>query len=150
MHSLAGLRAGLSQKEIDNLVELDKACFSQKKWLALRWARDWAVLRGKDPKGKNAEAFEAAYTKKQRAYIKKLCAMMKMANYTSNFLFAIPYREDLLAPGEKYPGALGFLSGPVEGLLSDAVLLARGRAAQSLGRAADACAHALKINRCAA
>ena len=131
-------------------MELDKDCFSQKKWLALRWARDWAVLRGKDPSGQNAKAFESAYTKKQRAYIKKLCAMMKMANYTSNFLFAIPYREDLLAPGEKYQGALGFLSDPLEGLLSDAVLLARSKAAQSVGRAADACANALKLNRCAA
>ncbi len=131
-------------------MDLDKNCFTKKKWLALRWARDWAVLRGKDPKGQNAKAFEAAYTKEQIAHIKKLCAMMKMANYTSNFLFAIPYREDLLAPGEKYPGALGFLSGPVEGLLSGAVLFARSRAAQSVGRAADVCAKALKLNRCAA
>lgn len=148
VHTLVGLRAGLSEDDIQKLVTLYKKDYPKKEWLALRWARDWAVLRGETPTGKNAQAFEKAYTPEERDYIQKICRMMKMANYTSNYLFAVPYLEKETPEPRK--GALSCLSGPVEGLLTNAVLAARCKAAQAAEAASGACAGFFSLNRCAA
>ncbi len=138
----------MTEEDIANLVTLYKKDHSKKEWLALRWARDWAVLRGKAPTGKNAQAFAQAYTVQEQAYITKICRMMKMANYASNLLFAIPYLEGKSHIPAK--GLLGRFSGPVEGALTQAVLFARCRTAQVATATADTCAGILGLNRCAA
>ena len=102
---------------------------------------------GNAPTGKNAIAFEKAYTQPERKYIEKICRMMKMANYTSNYLFAVPYLEEETPEPRK--GLLGCLSGPVEGALTNAVLSARCRAAQAASTTIDTCAGILGVNRCA-
>ncbi len=116
-------------QDIEDLVELKKDAFDKKEWLALNFARRWAVLRGQEPRGKAADAYEKQVSKKERAYILKICRMMKMANYTANTLFGIPWKKELSSPEDESGGALAFLAGPVEGLLSDAVLFATRRMA---------------------
>ncbi|MBI9075867.1 MAG: carboxymuconolactone decarboxylase family protein [Desulfatibacillum sp.] len=148
VHTLVGLRAGLTEEDIQKLITLYKKDYSLNEWLALRWARDWAVLRGQAPSGNNARAFGKDFTPREQAFILKICRMMKMANYTSNYLFAVPYLEEKTSQSRK--GLLGLLSGPVEEALTQAVLAARCRAARATGAAADACAGILGIDRCVA
>ena len=52
VHTLVGLRAGLTEQDIQKLVNLYKKDYSKKEWLALQWARDWAVLREMHPREK--------------------------------------------------------------------------------------------------
>lgn len=67
----------------------------------MNYARKFAALRGREPKGPQIFAYETAYSKKERADIKKILRMMRLANYSANLFFGLPFR-DALEPGRDF------------------------------------------------
>ncbi|MBW1989863.1 MAG: carboxymuconolactone decarboxylase family protein [Deltaproteobacteria bacterium] len=152
VHSAVALALGVSREEIQNLEDMDPACFAHREWVALFYARNWAYARGKDPGGRISRQFHAEYADTEQKYIEKLLRMMKLANYTSNTLLGIPWRPELdTGPLPKKRGLfpVSLLRGPVEGVLGDLVLFSRRRAALAVNRGVKACQEVLGAPVCA-
>ena len=107
-HSAWGMSLGLTRADIDRLVALKKIDFTEREWLAFNYARKFAILRGREPRGPEIFAFSKAYSRKERADIKKILRMMKLANYTATLILGEPFRAEL-SPGRDFSrsGLLG-------------------------------------------
>lgn len=101
VHTAWALALGLQKEDVEKLARLDKNDFPEKEWIALNYARKFAVQRGREPKGPEVFAYNTAYSRKERAYMKKILRMMRMANYSANFFLGLPYRADL-EPGRDF------------------------------------------------
>jgi len=101
VHTAWALSLGLTEDDVEKLVRLDKHDFPEKEWLAFIYARKFAALRGREPKGPHVFAYMTAYSKKERADITKILRMMKMANYSGNMILGLPFRASL-EPGRDF------------------------------------------------
>ena len=79
-------RWGLSDREIRDLEELRPDKFEHKEWVALAWARDWALFRGELPDPDLVREFESLYTEKERHDILAVVTTMDFANRFMNTL----------------------------------------------------------------
>lgn len=122
VHTAWGMSLGLDKDGLEKLVRLEKDDFPEKEWLAFNYARKFAALRGREPKGPMIFAYMTEYSKSERAYHKKILAMMRLANYSSNFFLGLPFRESL-EPGRDFSrmGLLKRLPGPFK-VISDLAL----------------------------
>ena len=94
-HTAVGKQLGISQEEIERLINLDKSDFEYKEWLALKYARESILIEGEEPKGDYLEEFEKHYTKRERKYILKLIRVQGFANRLVNSIKRSPWRSDL-------------------------------------------------------
>jgi len=101
VHTAWAMALGLKKEDVEKLARLTKSDFPEKEWLAFNYARKFAVQRGREPKGPEVFAYNTAYSKTERAYMKKILRMMRMANYSANFFLGLPYRADL-EPGRDF------------------------------------------------
>lgn len=84
VHSRLGRKAGLTDKDIQDLVELDPADFERREWVALAWARDWALYRGDCPDRELGSEFESLYTEKERRDLMAVVITQDFANRWNN------------------------------------------------------------------
>ncbi|MBU2490571.1 MAG: carboxymuconolactone decarboxylase family protein [Proteobacteria bacterium] len=141
-HSALAHTLGIPPGEVENLIRLDPACFGHREWVALSYARQWALGRGKDPGGEISRQYHSEFTELERRHLDKILRMMKLANYTSNTLFGIPWREDLdtgSLPEKRGWGPFSMVREPVEGVLHDVVLLSRRRVGKVVQKGVSAC-----------
>ena len=94
-HTAVGKQLGISQEEIERLINLDKSDFEYKEWLALKYARESGLIGGEEPKGDFLEEFEKHYTERERKYILKLIRVQGFANRLVNSIKRSPWRSDL-------------------------------------------------------
>ncbi len=66
------------------LIELKPEDFSEEKYAALAWARDFAVFRGEFPDPEVVERFEAHYDEQKRHDILAVVTVMDFANRFMN------------------------------------------------------------------
>ncbi len=69
-----------------DLKELDPQNFDHKEWVALAWARDWAVFNGKTPDEELRAEFENLYTEQQRRDILAIITLQDFGNRFMNTL----------------------------------------------------------------
>jgi protein-S-isoprenylcysteine O-methyltransferase Ste14 len=74
----------MTDREIEELIELKKSDFEYREWLALKYAQDWALLNGAEPESAYVADFESHYPKEQREYLKKIMRMMRFTNSLGN------------------------------------------------------------------
>lgn len=119
VHTAWGMKLGLDESDVEKIVTLYKEDFPEKEWLSLNHARKFAANRGRDPKGPLIFAYGKAYSKKERADMKKILRMMKMANYSANLFLGLPFRAGL-EPGRDFSrmGLVKRLPGPFKAISS--------------------------------
>lgn len=83
-HSRFGREAGLSDKDMARLVDLDPADFDHRTWVALAWARDWTLFRGEMPDEELVAEFESLYNEQERRDILATVTAMDFANRFMN------------------------------------------------------------------
>lgn len=66
------------------LQDLDPEKYGRKQWVALAWARDWALFRGEFPDRKLVVEFESLYTEQERHDILAVVTAMDFANRFNN------------------------------------------------------------------
>lgn len=76
----------MTDAEIEELIELNRSHFEYREWLALKYAQDWALLNGSEPKGDYLADFRSHYSLEQREYIHKILRMMRFTNSLGNTL----------------------------------------------------------------
>jgi hypothetical protein len=84
----------MSDQDLKDLVDLDPANFDHQEWVALAWARDWALFRGKFPDQDLVREFESLYTDQQRRDILAVVTTMAFANYWNNTFTGRVLREE--------------------------------------------------------
>ena len=94
-HTAVGKRHGIAATEINKLIQLEKADFEYKEWLALKYAQDWVFLNGEEPAGDYIIDYKKIYTTKEQGYILKLLRIMRFFNYLNNIIFNKSWRSDL-------------------------------------------------------
>jgi alkylhydroperoxidase family enzyme len=97
-HSQFGREAGLSEDDMGKLIHLEAGDFDRKKWVALAWARDWALFRGDMPDEDLVSEFESLYTEQERRDILATVTVMDFANRFMNTTSG-----DVLELEEEYP-----------------------------------------------
>ena len=60
----------------------------------MKYAKEWTILRGKEPKKEIVREFEALYSQKEQANIRKLMHTMLFSNYLMNYLKQKPWKND--------------------------------------------------------
>ncbi len=95
IHGAVGKRYGVSQDFIEKLVALEKSDFEYKEWLALKYARDMALMNGKSPENEYEHDFTILYAQKERNYILKVIRLMIFSNCINNSLKKQSWRADL-------------------------------------------------------
>jgi hypothetical protein len=80
------------------LVELAPEDFDRKTWVALAWARDWALFRGEMPDEELVSEFESLYNEQERRDILATVTVMDFANRFMNSTTG-----DVLDLEEEYP-----------------------------------------------
>ncbi len=79
------------------LVDLSPDDAEHKEWVALAWARDWALFRGEMPDAELLAEFESLYTEQERRDILAVVTAMDFANRfmnTSTGDILVPPTED--------------------------------------------------------
>jgi hypothetical protein len=66
------------------LETLDPEKYERREWLALAWARDWALFHGRFPDPELVKDYEAAYTEQQRRDLLAVVYTMDFANRWNN------------------------------------------------------------------
>jgi len=69
----AGLRLGMTDAEIEKLIELKKSDFEYKEWLALKYAQDWIFLNGAEPQSAYMADYQAIIRKNKESIFTKSC-----------------------------------------------------------------------------
>jgi len=69
---------------MNDLITLDPAKFERREWVALAWARDWALFRGEFPDRELVREFESLYSEQQRRDILAVATSMDFANRFNN------------------------------------------------------------------
>lgn len=69
---------------MEKLIELNPDKFERKEWVALAYARDWAVFRGYSPDDDLVKEYEALYTDQERRDLLAVLTIMDFANRTMN------------------------------------------------------------------
>ena len=77
-----GRSAGLSEEEIYRLAALPKDQFEHREWVALAYARDWALFRGQMPDQELVDEFNRLYSESER---RALLALMTTMYFTNRF-----------------------------------------------------------------
>jgi hypothetical protein len=95
IHGAVGKRYGVSQDFIEKLIALEKSDFEYKEWLALKYARDMALMNGNSPENEDMHAFTSMYSQKERNYILKIIRLMIFSNCINNSLTKQSWRADL-------------------------------------------------------
>jgi len=72
----------LSEEEIYRLAALPPDQFERREWVALAYARDWALFQGQTPDQELAAEFERSYSDEQRRSIQ---AWITAANFANRF-----------------------------------------------------------------
>ena len=67
-------------------IRLDPADFEHREWVALAWAREWALTRGKVENAELLEEYESLYNKRERRDILAVVTAMDFANRFMNTL----------------------------------------------------------------
>ncbi|ACN16531.1 hypothetical protein HRM2_34560 [Desulforapulum autotrophicum HRM2] len=79
-----GRKKGISKGEIANIYTLNQKDFDYTEWLILKYAREWTLVKGKNPSGDIVSEYETVVSSELRRYIDKLLRMMIFANYFGN------------------------------------------------------------------
>jgi alkylhydroperoxidase family enzyme len=69
---------------MNDLITLDPAKFERREWVALAWARDWALFHGEFPDQELVREFESLYSEQQRRDILAVATVMDFANRFMN------------------------------------------------------------------
>lgn len=109
IHGAVGKRYGVSQDFVEKLVALKKSDFEYREWLALKYARDMALMDGKSPENEDMHAFNRMYSQKESKYILKTIRFMIFSNCINNSFRKQSWRADLEGraisdPAEKTSG----------------------------------------------
>jgi len=83
-HSRFGRQAGLTKDQMVCLVDPSPEDSEYKEWVALEWARNWALTRGKFSDRKIVAEFESLYSEQERADILAVVTVMDFANRFAN------------------------------------------------------------------
>jgi hypothetical protein len=93
----------LTDEEMASLVDLSPDDFEHREWVALEWARTWALSRGEVAEGSATDEFESLYSEQERRDILAVVTTMDFANRFMNSTSG----EVLLPPrGSTSPGLL--------------------------------------------
>jgi protein-S-isoprenylcysteine O-methyltransferase Ste14 len=76
----------LTEGEIEKLIRLNKSDFEYREWLPLKYAQDWALSDGEEPRGDYVGDYQSHYSEEQRGYIHKIMRMMRFTNRLGNTL----------------------------------------------------------------
>jgi protein-S-isoprenylcysteine O-methyltransferase Ste14 len=87
----------LTDAEIEGLIELNRSDFEYREWLALKYAQDWALQNGAEPRGDYTADFRSHYPEEQREYIHKIMRMMRFTNSLGNTLSPKPSSSETSA-----------------------------------------------------
>lgn len=85
----------MTVEDINHLIDLNPSHFDYKEWLALKYAQEWAFLRGEEPSGDYVEEYKNRYSEKDRAYILKIMRAIQYSNFMMNLLTRKPWKSDL-------------------------------------------------------
>ena len=75
-----GRKLGLTDDDIAAISELKKENFKHIEWVALRFARDYALSGGKQPEGDDIVDFFKLYSDKEKRCILRVAAKMDFFN----------------------------------------------------------------------
>ena len=81
----------MTEEEIYRLAALPPEQFERREWVALAYARDWALFQGEMPDRELAAEFEQLYSEPERHSLLALMTMMFFANRFNN-TFGKPLR----------------------------------------------------------
>jgi len=84
VHSRAAKDAGLSTRDIKDLLELSPDKFGEEEYAALAYVRDWTIFSGEVPFDKVVENFEAYWDEQERRDIIAVATVMSFANKWNN------------------------------------------------------------------
>jgi len=94
-HAAVGRRLGISDSDIEQLIELRPEHFKRREWLALKYAQEWIFRGGQEPEAGWVAEFRDAYTALEQDCILKLLRMMRFANQFNNTFFRKKWRPEL-------------------------------------------------------
>ena len=77
-------KTGISKEEIANIYTLRQKDFDYTEWLILKYAREWTLVRGRNPSGDIVTEYEKVIPVELQRYVDKLLRMMIFANYFGN------------------------------------------------------------------
>ena len=75
-----GRKLGLTDEDISAIAELNTEKFQHKEWVALRYAKDYAISGGKQPEMDDIADFIKLYSEKERRCILRVAAKMDFFN----------------------------------------------------------------------
>ncbi len=75
-----GRKLGMSHDEISNIRRLSEEDFDHREYVALKYARDFATLGGKEPTGDTAADFRRLFSEKEQKCILSVAARMDFIN----------------------------------------------------------------------
>ncbi len=74
----------MTDQDMAELVNLEPDDFDRRTWVALAWARDWALFRDPMPDRELVEEFESLYNEQERRDILATVTIMDFANRFMN------------------------------------------------------------------
>jgi len=95
----------LTQEEIYRLAALPKDQFDHREWVALAYARDWALFRGQMPDQELVDEYHRLYSESERRSLHALMTIMYFSNRFNNTFWKPLQLSPAYAPETSEPGA---------------------------------------------
>lgn len=94
-HTAVSRRLGMTDEDIEKLIDLNPEDFEYREWLALKFAQDWVFSNEQVRAASYLEDYKRSYSDLEQGCILKLLKMMQFANQFNNTFFRKQWRSDL-------------------------------------------------------
>ncbi len=98
-HTAVGRRLGITDEDIDQLIDLKPDDFERREWLVLKYTQDWIFCNGQEHKADYITEYKSEFSDLDQRCVLKLLSMMRFANQFNNTFFKKQWRNDLGTSG---------------------------------------------------